>query len=205
MIKYIAYATAVLIVASLAGGIFHFYKVSCKNKKDMAKYENNNVAITKQLGKVLVVYYSLTNKTKEIAEKIKAKTNADIYEIKTVEEIKNNPKIYLTSKQQIKSGKYPEIKEPLPDANDYDVIFVGSPVWWYTAATPVLEFLKKMDFKNKEVIPFSTQGSNFGTFFEDFKNRAKNARIISSESFNNLSKEYDKAVDNKISSWLNSL
>jgi flavodoxin len=68
-----------------------------------------------------------------------------------------------------------------------------------------LEFLKKFDFKNKNVVPFSTQGSNYGTYFEDFKAKAKNANILKGESFNNLDSSYNEQVKNKIISWLNSL
>lgn len=73
------------------------------------------------------------------------------------------------------------------------------------AATPVLSFLEKADFLGRKVVPFSTQGSNYGTFFEDFAGKAQNAQILKGQSFNNLSAEYDRAVDNKISDWLNKL
>jgi len=76
---------------------------------------------------------------------------------------------------------------------------------WYTAATPVKAFLEKIDFKGRKVVPFSTQGSNVGTFLEDFVKMAKGANVMGYQSFNNMGKEYDKAVDKKISVWLNGL
>ena len=85
------------------------------------------------------------------------------------------------------------------------MVFVGAPVWWYTIATPGLSFLQQADFQGKKVVPFSTQGSNYGSFFEDFTQRAKNAKLLTSADFNNLPAEYDRAVENKISRWLNSL
>ena len=105
----------------------------------------------------------------------------------------------------MKKGNYPELQGDLPNMEAYDVIFVGSPVWWYTAATPTLAFLEKADFRGRKIIPFSTQGSNAGTFLEDFTKMAKNADVSNYQSFNNIGKEYDKAVDNKISVWLNSV
>ena len=65
--------------------------------------------------------------------------------------------------------------------------------------------LARMDFKGKKVVPFSTQGSNYGTFFEDFSARAQNAQLLQGASFNNLPPQYDSAVDNKINAWLNAL
>jgi hypothetical protein len=65
----------------------------------------------------------------------------------------------------------------MPDMDGFDVVFVGSPIWWYTAATPVKAFLEKTDFKGRRVVHFSTQGSNVGTFLEDFTAMAKNANV----------------------------
>ena len=202
--KIVLYCILVIVLVIGTGALIHLYKVSNRNKTEMAKY-SNEVKLTANLGKTLVIYYSLTGKTKDIATQIQSLTNADIYEIKPKEEIKQGPAIYLTSKKQISSGNYPEIVNDFPDAKDYDTIFVGSPVWWYTAAPVVLEFLKEFDFQNKNVVPFSTQGSNYGTYFEDFKAKAKNANILKGESFNNMDAKYNEQVKNKIINWLNGL
>ena len=196
----------ILIIAIIAGvsSLIHLHKVSNKNKAEMAKF-SNETTLTANLGKTLVIYYSLSGRTKDIALQIQNLTNADIYEIKPKEEIKSGPALYLTSKKQISSGEYPEIVNDFPNIEEYNTIFVGSPIWWYTAAPVVLEFLKEFDFQNKNVVPFSTQGSNYGTFFEDFKAKAKNANILKGESFNNLDSSYNEQVKNKIISWLNSL
>ncbi len=202
--KTVLYAVLIIALAAGISSLIHLYKVSKKNKNEMAKY-SAAVKLNKNLGRTLVIYYSLTGKTKDIALKIQALTNADIYEIKPKEEIKQSPALYVTSKKQISSGNYPEIINDFPNIDEYDTVFVGSPIWWYTAAPVVLEFLKKFDFKNKNVVPFSTQGSNYGTYFEDFKMKAKNANILKGESFNNLNSSYDQQVKNKIISWLNGL
>ena len=202
--KHFLYAILVIALVIGIGTLIHLYKVSSKNKAEMTKY-SNNVALTANLGKTLIIYYSLTGNTKDIALKIQSLTNGTLYKIKPKEEIKQGASLYLTSKKQISSGNYPEIVSDFPDANEYDTIFVGSPIWWYTAAPVVLEFLKEFDFQNKNVVPFSTQGSNYGTYFEDFKAKAKNANILKGESFNNMDSKYDEQVKNKVVEWLNSL
>lgn len=197
-----------IILAALIGagiGLWHLYRVSERNKKEMAPYMSAPVTYQNDLGRVLVVYYSLSGHTKEIAEKIAALTNGDLYEIQTVEPLPGTPKLHVVVKQQLKSQNYPAISPILPDFNAYDTIFVGSPIWWYTAATPVLSFLKQADFQGKNVVPFSTQGSNVGIYFEDFKNAAQNARLMKGQSFNNLPAKYNEGVDNKIKVWLNDL
>ena len=95
--------------------------------------------------------------------------------------------------------------EALPDIAAYDVVFVGAPVWWYTMAPPLFSILEQIDFQGKKVVPFSTQGSNTGTFFEDFAATAKNAQILQHASFNNMDKKYDKQVEAKVTDWINKL
>ena len=205
MFKYILFSVLAIAVIAGAAGCFHLYRVSARNKKEMAEYSLSDVKVNKNFGKVLVVYFSLSGNTRDIAQRIQAKTNGDIYEIKTAQKIKNNPMLYFKTKSDLKNGAYPELQGDMPDMSGYDIIFVGSPVWWYTVSTPVKAFLSQTDFKSRKVVPFSTQGSNPGTFHEDFVKMAKNANVTGYLSFNNMGKEYDKAIDNKISAWLNKL
>lgn len=203
--KYLLYIVVTAIVCGLLIGGVHLFRVSQKNKKEMAQYDGPQVSLNKKLGKVLVVYYSLSGHTKQIAEIIKQETNADIYEIKTLEKLDTVPWFYMTLREQLKDKTYPEIQKDFPDFSQYDMIFVGAPVWWYTMATPLYSFLQQVDFGGKKVVPFSTQGSNFGTYFEDFAAQAKNADIQLSQSFNNLPEKYREEEHNKIIQWLNQL
>lgn len=205
MIKYIAYIVLGIIAVIGIASLFHLYRVSVHNKTEMTQYQNRQIDVQQNFGKVLVIYYSITGQTRYIAEKIKNKTHADLYEIKLAEPLPTRPKLYLEIKKQLKFKKYPALKQDFPALESYDLIFVGAPVWWYTIATPVLSFLEQTDFQGKRVVPFSTQGSNFGTFFEDFNEKAKNASVLKGSSFNNLPNGYEKEVDNKINHWLNSL
>ena len=99
--KIVLYCILVIVLVIGTGALIHLYKVSNRNKTEMAKY-SNEVKLTASLGKTLVIYYSLTGKTKDIATQIQSLTNADIYEIKPKEEIKSGPSIYITSKKQIR-------------------------------------------------------------------------------------------------------
>lgn len=205
MLKMTIYVILIIIIGAILIGVFHLYRVSKKNEVEMAQYEGEVIVPKKLSGKTLVIYYSLTGHTKEIAEKIQKMTHADLYEIKTVEKLNTVPWFYLILKKQLKDKIYPELAGDMPDLTKYDTIFVGGPVWWYTVSTPMRAFLEKIDFQNKKVVPFSTQGSNFGTYFEYFAQEAKNANLQKSASFNNLPAKYNKAVDNKIARWINSL
>lgn len=197
-----------VLAAAVIGGViggWHLWRVAQRNQAEMAPFQAQPVAYTGNLGKVLVIYYSWTGHTQDIAQRIAQRTGADVFRLQTQEPLSKAPWIYLTLKRQLSTQKYPALQHPLPDVSGYDVVFVGSPVWWYTAATPMLQFLQEMDFKGKKVVPFSTQGSNYGTFFKDFSARAQNAQLLQGASFNNLPPKYDSAVDSKINAWLNAL
>lgn len=205
MLKILGFALAAAVVIGLVVSGIHLFRVAAKNKKEMAQFESGKIAAKPSLGKVLVVYYSLSGHTRDIAERIQKQTGADLFELKTAEPLGSGPAMYLKIKQQLKKGQYPQLAVKLPDIQGYDTVFVGAPVWWYTMATPLWSFLERADFSGKKVVPFSTQGSNYGTFFEDFEKKAKNAHLLKGESFNNLPEKYNEAVDNKIAAWLNKL
>ena len=205
MLKFVVYFVIAAVVVIAAASVWHLMRVAAGNKEEMLRYAGPEKEFTGHFGKALVVYYSLDGHTREIAEKIREKTGADIYEIKTREKFKNTPWFYLTLKKQLKNGEYPELAGELPDPKAYDVVFVGAPVWWYTMATPLFSYLKQTDFGGRIVVPFSTQGSNSGSFFADFVKEAKNAEVDTAAAFNNLPEGYEREVDNKIVSWLNGL
>ena len=193
----------IMLIAGL-GGIYYLYKVDAKNKKELKKF-NKNIKLHANLGKVLIIYYSWMGHTKNIAEQIAQKTNADLFQIKTLEPY-SSPSVYMKSKKELTSKKYPEInKDNLPNITKYDTIFIGAPVWWYTMAPALYSYLKETDFNGKNIVPFSTQSSNYGSFFEDFANVARNAQILSGEKFNNVNEKYQNQVSNKINAWLNRL
>ncbi len=205
MLKFVVYFVIAAVVVIAAASVWHLTRVAAKNKEEMSRYAGPEKEFTGHFGKALVVYYSLDGHTREIAEKIREKTGADIYEIKTREKFKKTPWFYLTLNKRLKNGEYPELAGELPDPKAYDVVFVGAPVWWYTMATPLFSYLKQTDFGGRIVVPFSTQGSNYGSFFADFVREAKNAEVDTAAVFNNLPEGYEREVNNKIIAWLNGL
>lgn len=204
MLKNILLIIVIIAVVCGVCGLVHLIKVAQRNKKELAAF-NNEVAYSANLGKVLIVYYSFTGKTEDIAKQIAALTKGDLYRLNTQEEFKSSPAFYAKIKKQLSEKNYPPLAGEMPDISVYDTVFVGAPVWWYTMATPLFTYLGQTDFKGKKVVPFSTQGSNEGKFLEDFTANAKNAQIAKYEKFNNVSKDYAKAVHNKIIAWLNGL
>jgi flavodoxin len=153
------------------------------------------------LGKVLIVYYSFQGTTVKVVDIIKDMTGADILEIQPefdyfredVEEI---------AKQQINEGYKPDLKNPIPDVNAYDVIFIGSGVWWYSPPPPVMSFLSKCDLKNKIVVPFCTYKGATGDYFKKLKDACPGAKVYTGRDFSNSELTDMEDVKQKIEAWL---
>jgi len=195
-----------LLITSISVFFIHFAFGASDNIQNPKLKNNTLPAENKSFKRFLVIYYSLSGNTREIALIIKEKTNADIYEIKTENEYPGSPMIYITAKKQINPKNYPKLKDDnIPDINKYDLIFIGGPVWWYTIPAPILSFLSQTDFKGKTVVPFATHSGNYGNFFEDFESKIKNAKVIRGQEFKKVLKTDKNILDKKISEWLKNL
>ena len=129
--------------------------------------------------KVLVVYYSLTGNTKSIAEMIQEKTGGDVFEIETVRSYPDDySECIEEAKRELQTRELPALKKSPPNMSSYDLILVGSPVWWYTVSTPVMRFLTQANFAGKKVSAFCTHEGGVGKFFQHFKEQAKNAVVL---------------------------
>lgn len=134
--------------------------------------------------KVLVVFYSKSGNTEAVARMIQAKTGGDIYEIETVRTYtRERPAAADIPKEERETGNLPELKGTLPDISRYDVILIGSPIWWYTLSTPVMTFLRDTDFQGKKVVGFYTVAGDGRNFDKDLRAQAKNAHVLESIGF----------------------
>jgi flavodoxin len=119
--------------------------------------------------KVLVVYYSRSGNTREIANQIHERVGGDIVEIQTVEPYPEDySAVTKQAQQELNSGFKPPLKTKVENIGSYDVIFVGSPCWWSTVASPVRTFLSEYDLSGKVIAPFITHaGSGLGRSVAD--------------------------------------
>ena len=151
--------------------------------------------------KVLIAYYSYSGNKKTIAEKIRHITGGQLFEIKTIKEYpRNYTDIVNLAKQEKEQDIKPELANKI-DISGYDTIFLGTPVWWYTFATPVKTFLSENDFSGKTIIPFCTHGGG-GAYstYSDMEKLCPDAVIKTGfTSYENSAKE------SEIEQWINSV
>ena len=142
--------------------------------------------------KVLVVYFSATGTTKQVAQNLASAINADIYEIKpkvpyTSADLDWTDKNSRSTLEMNNHNSRPEIVNDNFSTDSYDTIFLGFPIWWYIAPTIVNTFLEAHDFTNKKIILFATSGgSGFGRTVENLKKSVSNSTVIKEgKLFNN--------------------
>ncbi|MBO4827108.1 MAG: NAD(P)H-dependent oxidoreductase [Prevotella sp.] len=107
-----------------------------------------------------MLYYSETGTTKAVAEELQKQLGADIESIEPVEPYTGNfQETIQRSGRERESGQTPALKPLKKKIADYDVIFLGYPIWFGTYAMPIATLVKENDFEGKTIIPFCTFGS----------------------------------------------
>lgn len=143
--------TIVLVALSLLLG-------SCGGKKADEKPAAPVDSIPKT--KTLVLYYSQTGATKEVAEEIRKQLGADIDSITATEPYNGDYDATIKRwEDERQKGKNPKINPLKVNVNDYDTIFFGFPIWGGTYALPVKTFLTDNSLEDKTIITFATFGS----------------------------------------------
>lgn len=114
----------------------------------------------KEASKVLVLYYSQTDNTKAVAEEIATSLGADMEEVVAVEPYDGSYEETIQRCIREREGDIlPDIQPIKANLADYDIVFIGFPVWFGTCARPMLSCLGKIDLSGKKVVPFCTFGS----------------------------------------------
>lgn len=156
--------------------------------------------------KSLIIYYSLGGNTKFIANQIKLETGSDILELKPVKDLlpKGLSK-YIWGGKQVVMNEKPELMPYNINLDEYEHIFIGSPVWVASFAPAIKTFLSENKIVNKKIIMFCCSGGGIGNFFNKFKKEFVGNDIISQVEFIEPLKANKEEVINKVKEFLNSL
>ena len=116
---------------------------------------------------VLVVYYSATGNTAEVAQYIADSTGGDLFEIQPVEPYTDDDLNWTDDNSRVSQEHADEslrdvelVADTVDNWDQYDTVFIGYPIWWGIAAWPVDGFVEANDFSGKTVIPFCTSSSS---------------------------------------------
>ena len=180
-------AAMATVIASCAQG----------KKTEQKSQEENNM-------KTLVAYFSATGTTKALAGKIAKATGGDLYEIKpevkyTSEDLDWTVKTSRSSVEMADKNSRPAFVKDLKNPDHYSIIYIGFPVWWYTAPTIINTFIESYGFEGKTVIFFATSGgSTIDKANAQFKTQYPKINWKAGKVLN-------RASDQDVKAWINSL
>lgn len=158
-------------------------------------------------GKTLIVYYSASRNTEEVANYIASATSGDLFEIVPTE-VYTEADLDWTDNDNRVSREHdnedernvPLVSDTVDNWDEYDTVFIGYPIWWGIAAWPVDGFIKANDFTGKTVIPFCTSASSgLGESGELLEKKAGTGKWLEGERFRS------GASEETVRSWVEGL
>ena len=181
-----------------------------KNANNTAESDSNvadDTTAAASNGKTLVVYYSATGNTKNVAEMIAQVTGGDLFEIEPKEPYTDddldwtNDDSRVSREHEDESSRDVELTSTeVPDWDSYDTVYIGYPIWWGIAAWPVDSFVKANDFTGKTVVTFCTAASSgIGQSGDLLEEMAGTGNWISGERFRS------GATEDDIRAWIDGL
>ncbi len=152
--------------------------------------------------RMLVTYFSWSGSTKNLAEEIQRQTHADIYRIEPLVPYTTDYQTlaYEIANKEKEENARPALKDTLSTLNDYDIIFVGCPVWWHDAPMIIHSFLecKDYNFAGKTIIPFCTFAATSYETLNDIINATPNSEHLAGLGTRGSQSSYAQVVE----SWL---
>lgn len=156
-------------------------------------------------GRALVVYFSCTNTTKGVAEHIASITESGMYRIEPEEpytsaDLNYNNSSSRANREQNDPSARPAIAGSLENLSDYDIVFLGYPIWWGKAPKIIFTFLESYNFAGKTIVPFCTShSSGIGSSDTDLHALAAQATWMQGRRFGGNASESD------VRDWIESL
>jgi len=156
--------------------------------------------------KIAVIYYSLEGNTEKVAKRISEKLNADIYELK---EIKSSvPKTgflkFVWGGKQVVMKQKPDLEELNINIDEYDCIFIGTPVWASTYSPAIRSFLNKYELKGKKIGIFCSHSGGLGNTIQNIKDCLIGNEFVAEIDVIDPIKN-DVVSNKKIDEWLNNI
>lgn len=206
--KVIAIVIVVAVLIIVGVGSFLFLNrggsVGIDNNMQNENNKQGSGNIDLKDKKVLVVYFSETGNTQKLAKLISDEVGGDFRRIETVKPYPTGQELFDYTKNERDNDERPELKDLEVNMDDYDVVFVGYPIWWYTLPMPIYTFFDKYDFDNKIIVPFNThEGSGDGGTYSTIKDWEKNAKVLDGLAIRGGDMEENQTT--RIRNWLKGL
>ena len=161
-------------------------------------------------GRYLVLYASRTNNTERVARQIQTILDCDILEVEPQTPYEDDYNAMLERSQEelaaIRQGNYPAIKTTLENFDNYDIVFIGYPIWYSSMATPMQAFLHEHAAKlaGKRIALFATSGSSgISTSVSEARSLCPDATVIDRTLL--LTSSTLSQMENRVTEWLDGI
>lgn len=155
--------------------------------------------------RILIVYFSHTGNTRAVARQIHSLVGGDLLELQTAQSYPtNHADTVRQAERECEDNFRPQLSTCfLETMNEYDVIFVGYPVWAYTMPMALYSFFERFTFPGKTIVPFSTHmGSGLADGPEQIARLCPQARVLEGIAIRgNRAAESQEAIEH----WLRQL
>lgn len=138
-----------------------------------------------------------------IVDEIREKTGADVFSVRQKETFDPNyDKMVMPAQDDQDENRQFTFVEDIDNLNDYDLIYIGMPVWWAKLPQPMKQFVETHDFSGKKIIPFGIhRGSQFGQMIDQLKELADGAEIIE-DGYTVSATTANDEVREEVDAWL---
>jgi flavodoxin len=163
-------------------------------------------AVRKRTGKTLIVFFSRTGNTREVASQIHQRVGGDLFELRTAH---SYPKEYRATtdqaKRELEARFRPQLVGDIKNIDAYDVVFLGYPNWWGTMPMALFSFIEKYKLAGKTLMPFCThEGSRLGRSEADLKALCPNSTVLEGLALRggNLANVKAESAQRDVAEWL---
>ena len=152
----------------------------------------------------LVIYFSATGNTREVALMIAEQAGADIYEIKLQKPLPESEfGVYVKGISMMLKKKNPALKEDFPPLSAYDIVFIGTPVWGSKMAPPLKAFLEACPLgKQKTALFVCYKASGYEGCFKDMREALKDQEIVGELALTDHLAYDSDCRANSVKAWL---
>ncbi|WP_051592752.1 flavodoxin [Thomasclavelia saccharogumia] len=191
MKKVLSFLLAVFVTLTLAG-------CSQTNQKEQNQTsEDSKQTVTATDQDILIAYFSYSGNTEKAAQEIQKQTGGQLVEITRKEAYPND--FYDIAENEIINGEQPEITLSINSIDQYDIIFIGYPIWWQKAPAMINTFVHQFDFTDKTVIPFCTSSSDgieeSLDVFDDLQDQANVKEGLRINDYDEISSWLDRVLE----------
>lgn len=183
-------------------------QVNTDSKKSLVVYfsvpetDDPNNMTTEEENSAIVVNGEVLGNTQYVAMLISENTGADIYRIEPKTPYTTDHETLVDiAKDEQNNDVRPEIKSKISNFDDYDIIYIGYPIWWSDMPKILYTFMELYDFSGKTVIPFSTHGgSELSGTVNTIRNKLSSATV--EENAFTISRDTMEDAPKAVESWL---